>query len=281
MYDWATSRARGGKTITDTARRPADPGPFERGLEVLADEFAGSSRGRRSSATWWSRSRSSRARGSRTSCRSLSIASRASGCARSAQAEGKIDQGRARGPLRLRSQRRAQPDGRRPARPARRGPGPRPLGRLRPRRRDQPERDRGDGRGRRRHLEGVPEAAHRRGRPRRRRGHHHGLRRCLPDLPRQALRGLGARRPRRPVDLRRGASIRDDIARRTGARRPDRRAGRPMDRRSTRSPSSPTSTATCRRWRRRSPASRSSASSRSTAAATWSATAPGPTRSAR
>ena len=43
-----------------------------------------------------------------------------------------------------------------------------------------------------------------------RRGHHDGLRRHLPDLPRQALRGLEARRPRRPGRRRRAPDPRRD-----------------------------------------------------------------------
>ena len=44
----------------------------------------------------------------------------------------------------------------------------------------------------------VPEALDRRDPPRGRRRGHHGLRRRLSHLPGQALRGLAARRPRRP-----------------------------------------------------------------------------------
>ena len=114
------------------------------------------------------------------------------------QAEGTIVKEHARGAVRLRPQRGAQPDGGGARQAPRRGQRPRPLRRQRPRRGDQPGRRRGDGRARRRSRRGVPEAAHRRGRPRRRRRDHDGLRRRLPDLPGQALRGLGARRPGRP-----------------------------------------------------------------------------------
>ena len=61
--------------------------------------------------------------------------------------------------------------------------------------RGEPVRHRRHGRGRHRHLPGVPEAVDRRDRPGRRRRRHHGLRRRLPDLPGQAVRGLEARRP--------------------------------------------------------------------------------------
>ena len=50
--------------------------------------------------------------------------------------------------------------------------------------RDQPRRCGGDGRGRHRHLRGVPKAVDRRDRPGRRRRDHHGLRRRLPDRAR-------------------------------------------------------------------------------------------------
>ena len=52
---------------------------------------------------------------------------------------------RARGAVRLRAQRRPQPDGRRPRRAPLGRAHPRPLGRERARRRDQPRRGRGDG----------------------------------------------------------------------------------------------------------------------------------------
>ena len=57
---------------------------------------------------------------------------------------------------------------------------------------DQPGGGRGDGRGRRRHQRGVPEAAHGRGRPRRRRRDHDGLRRRLPDLSRASATRTGS-----------------------------------------------------------------------------------------
>ena len=77
-------------------------------------------------------------------------------------------------------------------------------------RRDQPRRGRGDGRDRRRHERGVPQAAHGRGRTCRRRRHHDGLRRRLPDLPGQEVRGLAARRPE-GQDLETVRRIRDEI----------------------------------------------------------------------
>ena len=108
-------------------------------------------------------------------------------------------EGPAGGAVRLRPQRRAQPDGRRARQAALAGPDPRALPPARaPAEEIDPavveamnelgvdiER-------------GVPEAADRRGRARRGRRDHDGLRRRLPDLSGQALRGLGARRSRRP-----------------------------------------------------------------------------------
>ena len=113
-----------------------------------------------------------------------------------AQAEGEACQDDARGALRVRAQRRPQPDGR----------GPRPscaptgactsgsAGTAPPARRST-----------RRSSPPWPSsawtwarsspAAHRRGCARRRRLDHDGLRRRLPDLPRQALRGLGPEDP--------------------------------------------------------------------------------------
>ena len=112
----------------------------------------------------------------------------------------------------LRPQRRPLPDGARLVQPPRRRPGRRLVRRLRARQGGQPVRRARHGRGRHRHRRGVPQALDRRDRPSRRRRHHHGLRRRLPALPRQALRGLGARRPRRPERRRRPPHPRRDRA---------------------------------------------------------------------
>ena len=99
------------------------------------------------------------------------------------QAEGVDHEGAARGALRLRAQRGPEPDGGRARQAPVRRSHPRPLGRERSRRDDQPGGGRGDGRARRGHERGVPEAAHRRGRPRGRCRDHDGLWRRVPDLP--------------------------------------------------------------------------------------------------
>ena len=88
-------------------------------------------------------------------------------------------------------------------------------------------------RGRRRRLQGVPEADDRRGRAGRRRGDHDGLRRRLPDLSGKALRGLGGRRSRRQADLEGVRRIRDEISR-ARAQAPGR--GRTRERRECRRP---------------------------------------------
>ena len=162
--------------------------------------------------------------GSTTSCRCSSHRFARERLRALAQVEGKIDQAGARGAVRLRPQRRAQPDGGRSARPARRRAGPCALGRLRsrPTRSTRPSSRRWPRWAR--PVEGVPEAADRRGRAGRRRRDHDGLRRRLPDLPRQALRGLGARRPRRPGS-RDGPP--DPRSRSRGASRPALRLGVP------------------------------------------------------
>ena len=119
-------------------------------------------------------------------------------------------EGGARGAVRLRPQRRPQPDGGRASgqlaegRVHVRSAGCDPADRsTRPRSRRWPRSAST--------CEGVPEAADRRGRQGRRRRDHDGLRRRLPDLSRQALRGLGARRPGGP-DLETVRRIRDEIA---------------------------------------------------------------------
>src|SRR5207245_1475128 len=107
------------------------------------------------------------------------------------------DERSARGAVRLRPQRRAEPDGGRPARPLRRRAGARPLGGERPGGQHQSARPPGPGRGRARRHEGVPQAVDRRRRARIRRGREHGMRGRLPRVPGQALPRLEAGRPRR------------------------------------------------------------------------------------
>jgi hypothetical protein len=106
--------------------------------------------------------------------------------------------GHPRSPVRVRAQRRAIPDGRRPAAPAGRREGARHVCGFRTRRPDQPRGPRGHGRDRNRPLPRVPQAAHHRCGAGRRRGDHDGLRRRLPRLPRKALPRLGPARPGGP-----------------------------------------------------------------------------------
>ena len=77
--------------------------------------------------------------------------------------------------------------------------------------RDQPGRRRGDGRARRRHERGVPQAAHRRGRAGRRRRDHDGLRRRLPDLSRARGTRTGSSTIPAGQDIETVRRIRDEI----------------------------------------------------------------------
>src|SRR5690606_33467172 len=112
--------------------------------------------------------------------------------------------------LRMRAQRRALADGRRLPDGARGRSGRGALGGLRTERPGEPGGRGGDGGGRHRHLAQRAEDPHRR------RGEgigcrgHDGVRRRVSDLPRQALRGLGARRPRRPCPRSRAPHPRRD-----------------------------------------------------------------------
>src|SRR6478736_5748871 len=96
--------------------------------------------------------------------------------------------------LRLRAQRRSQPDGRGPAQAALGRPGPRSFRGVDSDRVGQSPCSRRDEGARCRPQRGVPEAAHRRVRPCGGRRDHDGLWRRLSDLSRQEVRGLGPRR---------------------------------------------------------------------------------------
>ncbi|TMC12220.1 MAG: PKD domain-containing protein [Chloroflexi bacterium] len=96
-------------------------------------------------------------------------------------------------PVRVRAQRRPQPDGRRAAGAPRRRPGRGAVGRQRAGGRDQPRGGRGDGGAGRRPEPGVPQAADRPVRAGGRRGRHDGLRGRLHHLSGQAVRGLAGR----------------------------------------------------------------------------------------
>ena len=208
----STTRGRIGRWTSATdARSPS--AEFDRGRRGARSRVRGASSARETIARFVAASRSTAGRrrpGQRSISRCSPIGSRGNACSALGQAEGTIakDQpevlfvcvhnaGRSQMAARL-------------LRSSTRGdactfvrPGARPPSEI------NPAVVEAMARGRRRHLEGVPEAAHRRVRPGLRRRDHDGLRRRVPDLSREALRGLGARRPGRqdarggPADPRR------------------------------------------------------------------------------